>query len=320
MGFFHSFQPGKGIKKEDVAKNFGFRRFFTTFGDKFWRLVELNLLYFLVNLPLFAIFAYLAGVGGTLYQTPAGVLFQPLAGVMMHTKSPALDALFGVVGTQVQHSYPSTVTNILLGVGLLSLVTFGLSNAALAFVQRQFVRGEPVDMAPDFFGCIKKNWKQSILLGILDLVFVFVIAFDLFSYVYVNQSFGFLIMLYLTIFLSVIYLLMRPYMYLLCVTFDLKIGKIIKNSWILAINGIGRGLFCGFFALLVILANYMVFHFIPSLGVGMLFILTVSIAFFFQIYGAWPVVKKLMIDPFYEEKEAGEEAESKEESVFEDRG
>ena len=71
-------------------------------------------------------------------------------------------------------------------------------------------------------------------------------------------------------------------------------------------------------ALLVLVLNAVVFAFIPSLGVGMLFIFTVSIAWFLQVYGAWPVVKKYMIDPFYEEKV--EEEAPKTEKVFEDRG
>lgn len=324
MGLFNGFiKPGKGVRKQDVAQNFGFKRFFTTFGDKFWNLVTLNLLYFLINCPLFAIFAYLAGVGGVPYKTPVNVLFQPLAGVMRHGESHALNALYGVVGTQMEHRYPSTLTNVLLLVGLLSLLTFGISTAAMTYTQRNFVRREPGEIAEDFFGCIKRNWKQSILLGLLDLLFVFVIAFDIVSYLYTNQSFGFLVLFYLTLFLSLIYLLMRPYMYLMVVTFDLKIAKIIKNSWILAISGIGRNLFCGLFALITLVLNVVVFNFVPSLGVGMLFILTASVAWFFQIYGAWPIVKKHMIDPFYEETAAPkkeEEEEEEEGAVFRDRG
>ena len=175
MGLFNGFiKPGKGVKKSDVGKKFGFKRFFTTFGDKFWKLVTLNLLFFLVNIPLFCVFAYLAGVGGVPYQTPTSVLFQPLYGVMMHGENPALNALYGVVGVQVQHSYPSTITNILLGIGLLSLLTFGIGSAAMTYVQRNFVKGEPVDTAEDFFLSIKRNWKQTLLLGLVDLLLLFV--------------------------------------------------------------------------------------------------------------------------------------------------
>ena len=48
------------------------------------------------------------------------------------------------------------------------------------------------------------------------------------------------------------------------------------------------------------------------------FIFTVSIAWFFQIYGSWPTIKKHMIDPFYEEKSVNEE--NKEDADFTDRG
>lgn len=319
MGLFNGYiKPGKGVQKKDVAENFGFKRFFTTFVDKFWRIVTLNLVYFLVNCPIFGLFAFLAGVGGTQYMTPANVLFQPIHGVMLHGNDPALQTLYGVLGVQVPGSYPTAKTYVFLGIGLLTLLTFGITNAAMTYIHRNFIRREPVDLADDFWYCIKRNFKQAIPLGLIDLGLLFVIYFDVVNYLYANQSFGMLILLYLTGILSIIYLLMRPYMYLMCVTFDLKLTKIIKNSWILAISGIGRNLFCSFFALLVLVLNALVFAFIPSLGVGMLFIFTVSIAWFFQIYGAWPVIKRHMIDPFYEEVPA--DGGEQQEAVFEDRG
>jgi len=316
MGIFNRYlAEGKGIRKEDISKKFGIKRFVSTFGDKFWKLAILNLFFFLVNLPLFGIFAYLAGVGGEPYPTPVNTLFQPLYGVMLHGNNPALTSLYGVVGVQMEHAYPTTVTYLLLAFGCLSLLTFGIGTGAMTYIQRNFVKGQPVDLSSDLASCIKRNWKQSVALGVLDLLFVFVIFFDLVSYVYSGQSFGMLLMLYATFFLGILYFLMRPYLYLISVTFDIKIRKIIKNSLILAVNGLGRGILCGIFALAVLFLNVMVFNFIPSLGVAMLFIFTVSIAWFFQIYGAWPVVKKHMIDPFYEET-----VEEEGESVFRDRG
>ena len=316
---FHLNQkPGKGVKKKDVVNAFGFRRFFTSFGEKFWRIVVLNLLFFLTNCPIFGLFAYLAGVGGVPYRTPVSVLYQPLSGVMLHGKNPALEALSGVVGVQIKQGYPSLWTKVLLGVGFLTLFTFGVSTAAMTYIHRNFIRREPVDLAEDYFLCIKRNFKQALLLGLLDLLILFLIAFDLVSYFYSNQNFAFLLLLYLTAFLSVLYFLMRPYLYLMCVTFDLKIVKMLKNACILAVTAIGRNLLWSFLALLVPALNVAVFAMVPSLGVGMLFIFTVSIAWFFQVYGAWPVVKKHMIDPFYEESDAV--PEGGEEAVFEDRG
>ena len=310
-------RPGKGIKKEDKPRSFGFRRFFSQARDKFWKLVILNLLFFLVNLPVFGIFAYLAGVGGVPYHTPAGVLFQPLWGVMRHGQSPALQALQGVVGVQVVHRYPTWITYSLLGAGMLTLLTFGVATAAMTRIQRDFVRGDPVSVGEDFFDAIKTNFKQAMVLGLVDIGFTFVFLFDLVNYLYANQSFGFLVLLYATFFIFLLYLFMRPYLYLQCVTFEVKIPKMIKNAWILAVAGIRRNLLCFFFSALLIVVNILLFSFVPSMGVGMLFIFTVSFAWFFQIYGAWPVLKKHMIDPFYEETSTPPTHDA---PIFEDRG
>ena len=316
MSLFNRYTiPGKGIKKGQIPQNFGIRHFFSVLRDKFWKLVILNLLFFLVNLPVFGLFAYLAGVGGVPYPAPASVLYQPLWGVVRHGQTPAFQALQGVLGVQVIHRYPTYITYSLLGAGLLVLLTFGAANAAMTRIQRDFVRGDPVSVGEDFFWAIRDNYKQAIILGLVDIGFVFVFLFDVVNYLYANQTFGFLVLLYATFFIFLIYLFMRPYLYLQCVTFDVKIPKMIKNAWILAIAGIRRNLLCFIVSALIATVNVVLFTFVPSLGVGMLFIFTVSLAWFLQVFGAWPVLKKHMIDPFYEEKAP---ASSGEEVIFED--
>lgn len=317
MKFLGNFaKEGKGVRKADVTDAFTIKRFFTTLGDKFWRIVVLNLLYFGVNLPVFGLFAYAAGVAGIPFFAPVNVLYQPLYGVMKLSDSPALQALWGVVGVSVQQTYPSTWTKVFLFAGLLVILTFGLGNAGMTFVIRQYVRREPCDLGADFFSTIKKNFKQAIGLGVIDLVIVFVIAYDLVSYGYSGGTFFTQVLLYLTLFLFLLYLLMRPYMYLMIITFDLSIARAIKNAYILAVAGIRRNLFCGFFAALVWIATYIVFCFLPPLGALMVFFVTVTLAWLLQIYGAWPVVKKHMIDPYYEEKAP---AAPSSDPVFEDR-
>ncbi len=309
-------KPGKGVTKEEAQNRFGFRHFFAILSDKIWQIISLNLLFFLINLPLFGLFAYFSRVGGVSFQAPANALFSPLYGVMQHGDSPLSSTLYGVVGTQVESYYPSKITYVFLWIGLLTLLTFGLAMAAMTYLQRNFVKGQPSDLVSDFFSCIGKNWKQAILLGLVDLFLIFVIAFDMVSYYYSNQSFGFLILFYLTIFLSALYFLMRPYLYIMIVTFQIRIPKAIKNSYILALAGIKRNLFCTLFSVLVLVLNYLIYCFLPSLGVVLLFLITVSFSWFFQVYAAWPVVKKHMIDPFYKE----EVVESGEEAIFRDQG
>lgn len=317
MGLFNSYsKPGKGVKKSDVTKEFTFKRFFVTLGDKFWNIVVLNLIFFATNLPVFGLWAYTASVAGVAYQHPASVLFQPLAGVMRLDSSPALNTLYGVTGIQVENYYPSSFTYVFLWVGLLTLLTFGISTAAMTYVLRNFIRREPADLGQDYFGSIKKNWKQAILLGLIDVLFVFVIAFDLVSYLTGNRGFLMLVMLYLTVFLAFLYATMRPYLYLQIVTFEIKIPKAIKNAYILSIAGFGRNLLFTLLSAFVAAADYILFLFLPPLGAALFFLLTVALMWYVQLYGAWPVLKKHMIDPFYEEKKIDPEQEA----VFEDRG
>ena len=259
MGFFDRYaKPGKGVTKDEVKKRFGFQHFFSILRDKFWQIVALNLLFFLVNLPVLGLLAYLANVGGTPFQAPVHPMYPALRGVMTAHggASPLTSILYGVAGTEVESYFPSTVTYVLLGVGCLTVFTFGIGFAAMTFVQRNFVKGEPTMALEDFFSAIKKNWKQAILAGIIDLLMIFVILFDITSYYYSNNSFGFLLLFYLTVFLSILYFFMRPYLYIQIVTFKIRIPKAIKNSYVLAMAGVKRNLLCTFFSAFLLVLNY----------------------------------------------------------------
>ena len=318
MKFFNRFaKPGKGVTKEEAERRFTFRHFFSLIRDRIWQIMLLNLLFLLVNLPLFGLLANVGRVGGEAFQTPVNPLYPVYQGVAAHGHGPSFFALHGVWGTQVEARYPTTLTQVFFYIGLLSILTFGIGHVAMTFVQRNFVKGEPTDLAPDFFGAIKRNWKQGILAGLIDLAFLFVILFDLSNYYYSAPGFGFLILFYITLFISIIYLLMRPFLYLQIVTFRIRIPKAIKNAYIMALAGIRRTLFTSLAAALVLALNVAVFVFLPSMGVVMTLMLTISLAWFLQIFGAWPVVKKYMIDPYY--KESSPEKMSGE-AVFTDRG
>ncbi len=111
--------------------------------------------------------------------------------------------------------------------------------------------------------------------------------------------------------------MMRPFIYLISTTFDIKIKKVFKNSSILAMAGWKRTLIGLLASAFIFLLNYIVYCYIPSLGALLLFIISVAFAWFIQIYQSYPIVKKYMIDPFYEEKI---EDASSDEAVFTDRG
>ena len=63
--------------------------------------------------------------------------------------------------------------------GVCSLL-FGIVNTGASYVVRGYVRGDPVYILSDFRYAVKHNWRQGIALGLVDLVVIVLLVFDLF--------------------------------------------------------------------------------------------------------------------------------------------
>ncbi len=320
---------GKGLTKEDVRKPRTLGNFFRFYLANFNVMFALNIFAFLGNFPiLFGLY----GLTGNLNintTAPASSLFAPLYGALTAggTANPASAALFGVHGIQASVSLPTTATYVFFALTLLVFFTFGIVNLATVYVMRNIVKGDPSMFLSDVKYSIKRNWKQGMLLGILDLLFILIILYDLLIF-YVGSStsfYGFLFGVMLII--AMIYTMMRYYMYIMLVTFDLSLYKIIKNSFIFAILGFKRNFMAFLGMIAVMLIDYYFLMTIFPIGIILPVLFLVSLTTFMGIYAAYPKVKEIMIDPYYVSDNVGakkrgeeEEDEPQEEPVFKDRG
>lgn len=313
--------PAKGVEKdkERAESPTDFLGFFKQYGRKFWNISNLNL--------LMAVFVLIAALG--IWQ---------LAG------HPVLFYIF-------------------LG---FCVVLFGLFSIGTTYVVRGYVRGDPVYILSDFKYVLKNNWKQGIILGIIDVLVVVLLVFDIFFWsgmsfsaleldpttdieTAVNSemlvdasetthnSFGvenqinqaeqiqeeqkeksFLdgVFFYACLFLLVIYTFMRNYMYIIALTFKLSVFKILKNSFIFAILGIKRNIAAFFGILAVLFINTYIFVWIPMVGIALPLIITLGTCSFIGAYAAYPVIKKYMITPYYDDEEIYAEYDR----IFTDRG
>ena len=57
---------------------------------------------------------------------------------------------------------------------------FGIFNAGTTYLMRGYVRGDPVYIFSDFKYALKHNFLQSVILGIIDIVIVVLLVFDIF--------------------------------------------------------------------------------------------------------------------------------------------
>lgn len=306
-------RDGKGVEKGDilnVLEKPNISNFFKLFGRRFNQLLSVNMFYIFGNFPfLFALFAFAGYVSDTVFAPGSG-LYTALKGSMYFDMSPVIASLNGIFGIQSKMTVPTTLTYVFYGLALLVLFTFGLVNVGTTYIMRNMVRGEPVFMWSDFWYAIKRNLKQGIIFGVIDLFICFMLVYDLFFF---RSNMGSNTMLMIFYFISFamifIYFFMRMYTYLMMITFDLSIFKLIKNSVFFAVLGIKRNIMCLIGTALAIAVNYIIFLWFMPIGIILPFVITIAACSFLSVYCAYPKIKEIMIDPYYKEVDATDEAE-----------
>ena len=304
FSFFSSYaKDGKGIEKDDVITKFDFLSFFKLYGRRFVKLIWVNALYIMGNFPVFFLLLALSGMFSHLGTAPASELFPVVNGIHIAAgeTAPSFAALLGIHGQMAPVYADTVVTYILYGLSALTIVTFGPVNAACTYLVKNLVIGEPVFLWEDFKHTIKTGWKQSLPMGILDLIMTALCTYALYMYYY-NYA-NYYVMFYSMILVFMLYAFMRFYLYTLMVTFELRFLQIIKNAAIFSILGFGRNLllFLGC-VMLVMLTIWLGTLFVP-LAVISIFMVLFSGCAYMGMYAAWPKIKKFMIDPYYKKSE-----------------
>lgn len=315
--FFDLSRDGKGVKKEPFEER-NFKNFFKIYGRNLGRMFSVNLYYILGNFPLFFLLLVLSGNVNRISFSPTSSLFPVLTGAVTaaggHT--PATLALAGVHGVLQQMQVMTPLSWFFLALSLLTLLTWGPVNVGTTYILRNIVKGEPIFIWEDFWYAIKRNLKQGLIFGAIDAGIILVLAYDiLFFFNNMTLSFLMSMLFYVSVGVAVIYFVMRFYIYILMITFDLSLYKILKNALIFSILGFKRNLLAVIGILLSLFLTYLLFCLFVPLGLILPFIILIGSSAFMGAYAAWPKIKEIMIDPYYTEEEKTED-----EPIFHDRG
>ena len=179
------------------------------------------------------------------------------------------------------------------------------------------IRGEAVFPLSDYFYGIKRNLKQGFFMGLLDAIVLFLIGFDL-LYLW-NAPVGTMydLMFYGICALAILYFFMRFYLYLMLITFELSIRKLLKNALIFTTLGIKRNLM-GFLGIALITAlNISLFPLLGATALGIAIPLILPLLYYLSFtaftaaYAAYPIIDRYMIAP-YINRDADEDSESEE--------
>lgn len=309
-------KDGKGVEKGDelkVLENPSIKNFFKLFWRKFREMLLVNMLYIFGNFPmLFALFA-ISGYASIPTVSPGIGLYTALKGTLYYSggassavNSPVIASLNGIFGKQIITSVPTAVTYILYGLSLLTIFTFGLVNVGCTYVLRNMIRGEHIFVWQDFWYAVKKNIKQGIIYGVLDILIIVMLFYDMLWFRSNIGISGLMSLLYYVSFaMMVIYFFMRMYIYPMLITFDLTIFKLFKNAILFTVLGIKRNLMCLLGTVITILLNVLLFFAFMPIGIILPFIITIAFCSFMSVYCVYPKIKQYMIDPYYKEVAKG---------------
>ncbi|MBQ5612727.1 MAG: DUF624 domain-containing protein, partial [Clostridia bacterium] len=293
------------------------KRYFKLLGRRFWKLVGLNLIMLPMVLPL--IFIFLLYTGQRMTPTATDPLFSQLYGAGLQETTPIATLLLDLFGAQTDvPAAGNTLSYVLIALCVLFLaVTFGWQNVGATYVLRNMVRGEPVFLFSDYFYAVKRNLRQGFLMGLLDALLLFLVGFDLLYFSGLTGSFWMDVCYWAVLVIGILYFFMRFYIYLMMITFELSIRKILKNALIFTALGVKRNLMGALGIVGLTAANVVLFIALINVNIAIPLILPViyyfSFTAFTAAYAAYPVIERYMITP-YQTNEENEEVPSDEEA------
>jgi uncharacterized membrane protein YesL len=290
------------LEVEDTTPNLKY--FFKLFGRRFPRILTLNLMMLFQILPILA--AVLVYMWSDTTPTQSSNLFAPLWGVSQISSAPSVSIWLSTLNIQTFvpiQTLPNIIAYVILFV--VTAVTWGWQQVGAAYNLRSMVRREPVYLWSDYFYAIKRNFKQALIVGILDFLFLFLLVFDYLYFYMITGSFAVDFMFFAIFALIIIYSIMRFYLYLMLITFDLKTLKLFKNALIFSVLGIKRNVAAFFGIVLIIGINLLLILGGLSIGLATPLILPLfyllGVSGFITTYAAYPVIKKYMIDPYVDD-------------------
>lgn len=208
LGFGNYSKPGKGVKKDEQEKKRIFQ-FFELFGRKFSRVVQLSLLFSLLAAP---------GVVLALALMWAGA---------------------NILTSDLQFQIVSVFAMLIAG------ALAGPAMAGTMKIARCFSEEKPVFLLSDFWDAYKENFKQSLIIGFLNSIIVWIIVQALYFYLpmaYASSA-VYWVLIGLVLMVSIILICANFYVYLLIVSVNLNLFGIIKNSIFLAFLGLKSNFF-----------------------------------------------------------------------------
>ncbi|MFY9177877.1 MAG: DUF624 domain-containing protein [Caldicoprobacterales bacterium] len=254
-GFFNRMYYGNpnkpDLKKEDMKEG-PIKLFFIVLQVRFWKLIQLNLLYSIFWIPAFAV-TYM--------------------NLMAVSQSPEVLQSSGNI-----QSFLFTMLLMLVPCMLIA----GPATAGTSYVIRNWARDEHAWLWSDFKDAWKQNWKESLLIMLINGIALLVFYVNITFYtVQAQQNLLFTVLRYLIMVIGIIYAMMNMFIFPMLVTYKLKVREIFKNAIIFTMAELPRAfvIFLLAFLLFGVVFYYSIPFILPFFIIGLTFPMFITISF-----------------------------------------
>ena len=205
----------------------------------------------------------------------------------------------------------------------LPVVTIGPATAALTAMMRNIYLERPQFIWHDFVKYFKKNFKQGLVVGLIDIAAAVIFALLFYQYNNIsNPDAATNIMYIISLAVLVMFLMMNFYIYPQIAALNLNLVGIFKNSLIMVFVNLPGELIV--LAVIIGFASLFWFFFIPAVFLAPF--LPGAWIVFISVFCCYPAIQKHLINPYYEK--TGErnpeipdwELEDEDAAVFQDQG
>ncbi|NLY59929.1 MAG: DUF624 domain-containing protein [Clostridiales bacterium] len=239
------------LKKEDMKEG-PIKLFFIVLQVRFWKLIQLNLLYSIFWIPAFAV-TYM--------------------NLMAVSQSPEVLQSSGNI-----QSFLFTMLLMLVPCMLIA----GPATAGTSYVIRNWARDEHAWLWSDFKDAWKQNWKESLLIMLINGIALLVFYVNITFYtVQAQQNLLFTVLRYLIMVIGIIYAMMNMFIFPMLVTYKLKVREIFKNAIIFTMAELPRAfvIFLLAFLLFGVVFYYSIPFILPFFIIGLTFPMFITISF-----------------------------------------
>lgn len=199
----------------------------------------------------------------------------------------------------LSHFWKLMALNFIYLLFCLPVITIGPATAALTKVCRNYSQERHTYLFGDFWDSFKKNFKQGLVFGLIDLLFVVVFAVGLMFYMDWAQKMPIMYIPMIIMFsFMIVVIMMNFYIYIMVSSTNLTVKQIIKNSLILSYLGMKKSIIC-----LVVYVLFMSIN-IFFYPISIVFAATLCFSFisFLDCSLCYPVVRKYIIQPYYDQR------------------